>query len=223
MTDACGSDDVYASHIMRRLVIAIACATFFAAPSSARATVVKAMTLEEKTQASPLVVHAIVERVETEWDVPDVRTRTLITMTVLETLKGDAAPGQRIIVHQTGGRIGDFQMTASGLSTYEEGEECVMFLEPLGPYLIEIGIGIGKYGIAVEGGERMVKFAPNVAAFKKQPGQRGIVEEIPPMKPEPLALFLKRVRSYARGIPVDLNPPRKGVELKMIEKKAAAR
>jgi hypothetical protein len=216
MTDACASDDVYAPPMLRRLGIAIACAIFCLAPIRAQATVVKAMTLQEKTQASPLVVHAIVERIETEWEVPGARARTLITLSILEILKGDAAPGQRIIVHQTGGRIGDFHQTASGLSKYEEGEECVLFLEPLGPYLVELGVGIGKYAIESVSGERWVKFAPNVVAFRKVEGERGHVERVPPMEPELLRKFLKRVRSYVENIPTGVSSPRKGATLRTV-------
>jgi hypothetical protein len=202
----------------RRLGISIAFAISLATPSRADATVVKAMTLEEKTQTSPLVVHASVERVEVEWEIPDARARTMITVRVLEVLKGDARPGEKLIVRQTGGKIGDFHQTASGLSKWEEGEECVLFLEPLGPWLIEIGIGIGKYAIEQRGGEKTVTFSPNVVAFRSVLGQRGRVEQMPPFQPTPLPAFLKEVRSYARNIPIQkIIVPKEGLRRKPAE------
>jgi hypothetical protein len=184
-------------------------------PSRADATVVKAMTLEEKTEAAPLIVHAIVERIESEWNLPGASARTLITIRVLETIKGDAAKGETLIVHQSGGRIGDFHQTAPGLSTFEAGEECVLFLEPMGAYLVELGIGIGKYAIEPAGDEKWVTHAPKVAGYRVSTEDgRGRIEPIAPMKPEPLKLFLKRVRSFVQHIPENTVTPRKGVELK---------
>src|SRR5262245_21015966 len=106
------------------------------------------MTLEEQTQASPLEVQVIVERKESEWELIGSRARTLITVKVVDTLKGDAAVGSHLIIRQGGGTIGDFVQTAPGLDAYEEGEECILFLEPIGPYLVTIGFQIGKYNIA---------------------------------------------------------------------------
>lgn len=213
MTDAPRIVDVYAPTMQRWFSLVMGFALLFG-PQAAQATVVKAMTLEEKTAASPLVVHAVVERVESEWEVEGARARTLITVRVLEALKGDAAPEQRLILRQGGGHIGDFHQTAPGMSKFEEGEECVLFLEPLGAMLVEIGIGIGKYGIEDRSGEKWVTFAPNVAAFRVVQGERGHVEHIPPMQPEQLRPFLKRVRSYAKNIPPPQVTPRKGVTLK---------
>jgi hypothetical protein len=213
MTDALVIADVYARTMQRWFSLVIGCALLFG-PQAAQATVVKAMTLEEKTAAAPLVVHAVVERVESDWEIEGARARTLITVRVIETLKGDAARDQRLILRQGGGHIGDFHQTAPGMSKFEEGEECVLFLEPLGAMLVELGIGIGKYGIEDRGRDKWVSFAPNVAAYRVIKGERGHVEEVAPMEPERLSTFLKRVRSFARNIPSPQITPRKGVTLK---------
>lgn len=208
LTDARPVIDVYASHMVRWPGIAIAFAIAFAfvvaTPKEASSTVVKAMTLEEKTQASPLVVHAIVERIESEWELIGGRARTLITVRVIDTLKGEAEVGSHLILRQGGGTIGDFHQTAPGLDRYEEGDECVLFLEPLGPYLVTIGFQIGRYSIA----NGWVTYAPKIAELHVE--QNRIVEAAP-MQPERLDDFKKRVRSYARGIPVLKITPSKGV------------
>src|SRR5437879_1933654 len=77
-------------------------------PSIASATVVRALSLAEKTGVSGLVVHAIVERVESDWDLPGQSANTSITLLVIESLKGDVAAGERVIMRQGGGHIGDF-------------------------------------------------------------------------------------------------------------------
>jgi hypothetical protein len=200
--------------MFRRIAFAIALAAI-AAPSSASATVVKAMTLEEKTQRSPVVVYATVERVESQWDVPDATIETLITVRVVECIKGDVNSGSRLIFRQGGGKIGELIQSAPGMSTYEPGEEVVLFLEPLGALFVELGIGIAKYGIEIRNGERWVSYFPSVAEAHVSPNGRIISVEPPKqMEPEPLASFLKRVRSYARSIPLDAKLPNKAVKVR---------
>jgi hypothetical protein len=189
------------------------------APLGASATVVKAMTLEEKTHSSPVVVRAIVERVESQWEVPDASIETMITVRVLECIKGDAAIGSHLIVRQGGGKIDDLVQTAPGLSTYEPGEEAVLFLEPLGAYLVEIGIGIGKYGVELKDGEPWVTHVPNVAEARfASDGRHVSIQQAQPMKPQPLSAFLKLVRSYARGIPADTKLPNKAFKTRVLER-----
>lgn len=182
----------------------------------AHATVVKWMSLADKTQISPVVVHGIIERVDTEWEVVGAKVRTVATVRVVEAIKGDLAKDERILLRRGGGRIGTFEQTAPGLSVYEPGEEVVLFLEPYGPYLIEIGIGIGKYDVGSDGRSKWVHFAPNVAELKPaEAGRQAKIEDAQPMEPVKLERFLKEVRSYARGIPTaPVAQPRKGASLK---------
>lgn len=179
----------------------------------ADATVVKALTLAEKCAIAPIVVHGLVERVETEWEVPGATLETRVTVKVIEGLKGDAKAGARIIVRQAGGTLGEVTQQIPGTSTFEPGEEAVLFLEPVGPYLVELGIGIGKY--AVDGtGQKLVTHAPEVAGARQDERGRMIVTPLVPMTPEPLASFLKKVRSHVAGIPTETTSPAKGVKLR---------
>lgn len=197
----------------RRPALAFATALFalLAAPSRpAEATVVKAMTLAEKTEASPVVLHALVERVETDWEVPGASLQTFVTLRALETIKGDVAPGEKVTLRQGGGQLGDFIQTAPGLDAWSVGEEVVVFLEPLGPLLVPIGIGIGKYAVERRGEGKWVTHAPDVVTVRIHQDQT-MLEHAPPMTPQPLEGFLKEVRSLALGIPTaDTAQPRKG-------------
>lgn len=182
----------------------------------AQATVVKWMSLAEKTQISAVVVHGTIERVESEWEVEGAKVRTVATVLVKEAIKGDLKPGERFVLRRGGGKIGDFEQTAPGLSEYEPGEEVILFLEPYGPFLIEVGIGIGKYDVDFDGRQHWVNFKPRVAALKPSTdGRPAQIEELEPMEATRLDAFLKEVRSYARGIPTDtVVKPRKGASLK---------
>lgn len=199
--------------------LALAIAFALAAPRTATATVVQALTLEEKCRIAPVIVHAIVERVEAEWEEPGASVQTIITVRVLEPLKGGGEKGARLTIYQGGGQIGEFRQTASGSSSWELGEEAVLFLEPTGPYLVEIGIGIGKYGISSNGKDRWVTHAPHVAGARFERGQPMKIAPIEPIQPVLLPKFLKQVRSLIAGIPLDPPMPRKGASLKVPERK----
>lgn len=200
----------------RPLALSLALGLGVLAPAlPAEATVVKALSLREKVDVAPVVIHGVVDRVEVEWEVPDARIQTLVTVKILECVKGGFEPGDRLIVRRGGGQIGDITQTAPGLSEYEPGEEVVLFLEPFGATYVAIGIGIGKYEVGMMGKEKWVSHAPNVAGVTFREGSPPIVEPIRPMTPEPLHSFLKTVRSYARKIPTEPTAmPRKGAILK---------
>jgi hypothetical protein len=165
----------------------------------AHATTVKLMSLLEKTEASPVVVHGVIERVESRWAVFGARVETIVTLSVLESIKGNVPIGERLTFRQGGGTVEGFTQTAPGLSVFEEGEEVIMFLEPYLETFVPIGIGIGEYEVRRIGREKYVFHDPKVAAVRYGSDQPMRIEPHPRMEPETLAKFLERVRSYARG------------------------
>ncbi len=193
-------------------------ATLLGMAKPAEATVVKDLTLLEKSEVAKVVVHGVVERVEVEWEVPEAKLQTLVTLRILESIKGGFEQGQLITFRRGGGTLGDFTQTAPGLSKYEVGEEVLMFLEPLGASYVGIGIGIGKYEVRVayhqESFVPVVFHDPHVAGLRYQSGRPVGIKQIEPMTPEPLAVFKKRLRSYVRGITNKVRIPANTVELK---------
>lgn len=177
------------------------------APRPAGATVVRALSLEEKTYAAPVIIHATVERVESAWEIPDSSLHTLVTVRVLESLRGGFAPGDRLTIRQLGGDMGDLHQVVSGQSRYEPAEEVVLFLEPSGPDYVEIGVGIAKYAIdrfpsPEANGERLVRHAPEVAeAHLAAGGAVRMIAPVTPMVPEPLPRFLARLRGLVARQP----------------------
>ena len=169
------------------------------APLPAEATVVRALSLYEKAQVAPLIVRARVERVEPVLATDAGSVQTLVTIHVLEVLKGNAKNGDRLLLRHSGGTVGDFTHHVPGQSVYEAGEEAILFLEPWGPYLVEIGIGIGKYPIEVQRGLQVVTHDPKVALARIVPGEPMQIEDSVPMEPEPIDRFTKRLRSYVKG------------------------
>lgn len=186
-----------------------------AAPSEAEATTVRALSLRQKAEIAPVVVHGIVQRTTVEWEVPEARVHTLLTLRVTESVKGGHEPGELIVVRQPGGTLDGFTMTAPGLATYAPGDEVILFLEPFGPYLVSIGIGIGTYRVEAQGDARWVTHAPQVSGVTFVEGRRPVIEPIRPMEPTPLHVFMKTLRSHARKISTQPRAlPRKGAQLK---------
>ena len=182
-------------------LLASAVALGLAAPAPANATVVKASSLIEKVELAPVIIHGTVERIETRWVVPGARLETLVTLNVIEAIKGDFSPKERVTFRRGGGEKDGFTQTAPGLAEYELGEEVIMFLEPLGASYVAIGIGIGKYAVEPWGEGKFVTHDPDVAELrydeileKPHPIRKALA-----MQPEPLSDFKKRLRSYARG------------------------
>ncbi len=219
-----------ASRVAARALATSAVVLAAAWSSPASATVVKAMSLMDKAQEAPVILHAVVQGTETRWMVPGARVETVVTLQVIESIKGGFTRGERVTFRRGGGRIGDFEQTAPGLSQYEAGEEVIMFLEPFGATLVAIGIGIGKYEVEVRdlgkpqarSGQRprrpagdftspitgkvgkFVEHHPDVAVLRYH-GDKASPDDIQPheaMTPEPLPDFLKRLRSYVRGFGV---------------------
>lgn len=193
-------------------------------PRPAAATVVRAETLREKTERAPVIVHAVVEYVHARWTMDETRIETLVTVEVLESLRGTRRARERLTFRRGGGKVGDVWQTAPGLVDYTIGDEVILFLEPFGSTFVTIGIGVGTYRVEPQdlgyGVEPTVVHNPDVAGLRFGPDDRpvGKIEAIAAMTPEPLRVFLKRVRSYAAGTddrpvvlprkePVRLKPP----------------
>jgi hypothetical protein len=182
-----------------RLAIAAGVVTF-ALPATSSATVVRSLSLAQKAAIAPLIVHAEVEKVESRKVSEAVAVETLIHVKVIEGLKGDAKKGQRLVLRQSGGTVGELRHEVVGQSHFTRGEQAILFLEPLpNGRFVEIGVGIGKYGIERTDKGSVVTHAPKVALAIEQPGQPARIEDAQPMTPIPLHDFLVRVRGFAKG------------------------
>jgi hypothetical protein len=162
----------------------------------ATATVVRGLSLAEKADVAELVVLATAVSTETRWVIEGGSTETRVTVKLDEVLKGRASKGETITLLLQGGAIGEFRHEVPGMSTWVVGEQAVLFLErlPDGLY-VELGVGIGKYGVSGAGDARIVTHAPHVALAFVEPAQGMRVEAPTPMAPTKLAEFLKQVRT----------------------------
>lgn len=156
----------------------------------AQATVVRGMTLEQKTQSAPTIVLAEVLSQDTHWVREGGSAETVFTLKVKQSFKGELRAGSTFTLLQAGGRIGQFVHEVPGQSPWKKGEQAVLFLEPFEKHFVEIGVGIGKYGVE----QGIVTHAPKVAVAVVEKGRQMKIEAAQPMKPTPLPAFVAQIK-----------------------------
>ncbi|MCY1045449.1 hypothetical protein OV208_29310 [Corallococcus sp. bb12-1] len=128
-------------HAVRTLVLA---ALLGGLPAGA--TTMLRADLPQMAQASDAVVQGVVRRVQSRWSGDNRRIVTDVEIEVTESLKGTS--GGTVLVTQPGGRVGDIGQVVSGLATFSEGEEVVVFLEKKGASAFQLaGMAQGKYQV----------------------------------------------------------------------------
>ncbi|MFO0726817.1 MAG: hypothetical protein U1E65_23735 [Myxococcota bacterium] len=195
-----------------RLLGPVLALALLGAELSASATVVRAMSLEEKTNACPVIVLAEVQSQETHWVRPGGSAETVFTLKVKESLKGDLKVGSTFTLLQAGGRIGEFLHEVPGQSSWKKGEQAVLFLERFERHYVEVGVGIGKYGIEPSAKGPMVTHNPKVAVAVIDRGRPMKVEAAKPMAPTPLPEFLTTVRNLVNHTQHKTLAPRPAIQ-----------
>ncbi|ADO71203.1 hypothetical protein [Stigmatella aurantiaca] len=119
-------------------------AWLFGVPASA-STMLK-LDLTALSHTSDAVVHGTVRRVESRWSRDHRRILTDVEIEVSESLKGQ--PGSTVLLIQPGGRVGDIGQVVSGMASFTQGEEVVVFLERRGARAFGlVGMSQGKYEV----------------------------------------------------------------------------
>lgn len=180
----------------RRLFVALA----LLAPLSVFASVVLAMSMEEMTTRSPLVVRGTVHRVDTQWAEGKTKIWTYSEVVVQETIKGAARTS--VLVKQPGGVIGNIGEKVSGAAVFTPGEEVVLFLEPAvdeANAFVPFAMSAAKVSLVSKGGKRLAVRDLSGVAFAT-PGKRGVIRPVDEL--ENLGFedaFLARIRTAAKG------------------------
>ncbi len=130
------------------LIVLIAVAS---AVTGARATQVAYMTHRQLGDGSQLVVRGEVVDVRSYWNEKKTKIFTSARVAVEEKYKGSA--GGTIDVVQLGGVVGNVKVTVQGALAWTQGEEVILFLEPLdtvsaGPAEYQVsGFSQGKFNV----------------------------------------------------------------------------
>ncbi|SET50199.1 hypothetical protein [Stigmatella erecta] len=104
------------------------------------------LDLSALSHSSDAVIHGTVRRVESRWSRDHRRILTDVEIEVSEALKGQ--PGSTVLLIQPGGRVGDIGQVVSGMASFTQGEEVVVFLERRGARAFGlVGLSQGKYEV----------------------------------------------------------------------------
>lgn len=141
---AWGTEVVMRSLLRVALVAGMAAA--FTGPAAA--TTIAALSVEQMTDASELVVRGTVESVDVEWDEHG-RIVTVADVRVDATFKGDAEVGDYLRVESPGGSLDGWSMPVVSAARYSVGEDAVLFLSEHadGQTYGTVGMQLGKYSV----------------------------------------------------------------------------
>jgi len=165
---------------MKRAALALA---VLLAAGQAAASAVLTATVEELTRSADLVVRGSVEGHESRYS--GRRIYTTLRIRPSATWKGNAGP--LVEVQIPGGTVGDVSQRVSGVATFDDGEEVVLFLHRAGPAYGVRGLSQGKF--RVEGDAARNQVGGLYRLERKIPAGERIAEEMP------LAELERRVRS----------------------------
>ncbi|MHB8873799.1 MAG: hypothetical protein ACYC8T_08955, partial [Myxococcaceae bacterium] len=114
--------------------------------TAAGATTLLAMDVPALARGADAIVRGSVVGVTSRWTGDHQRIVTEVQIEVADRLKGTAP--QIVTVVQPGGVVGDIGQRVSGLASFAEGEEVVVFLERRagGTFLVE-GMAQGKFRV----------------------------------------------------------------------------
>ena len=152
-------------------------------------------TVEELTQESTLIVHGIVQQVESRWENQDQGTiNSFITVDVVEYIKG--MDESSLVVKQMGGQIGDWGDVISGTPVLNKGDEVVLFLvKHQNSYEIH-SIALGLFRVYADdlGQKMVINDLQNINLIDPSTGKPVEGDETNPAFS--LYQFLGQIRSY---------------------------
>lgn len=162
--------------------------------STAGATTVQKLSLQELAKKSDAIAVAIVEDETARYDV-NKEIYTYITLRVLDPVKG-AQKDQTLTIRQIGGTVGNIASVVSGMPTFKKGEEVVVFLsqKDAAGYPWVMGLQQGKYSISLDDkGQKRVR---NELSDLKLMGLDGSVSDGAKVSSDmPLQAFLDGIRT----------------------------
>ena len=188
---------------MSRSTVAIAAFVLFLVPhQKALATSMLHQDIASLTQSSDAVVRGKVKATQSRWSADHKRIITEVTIEVAEFFKG--AGSSTLVVRQPGGEIDGIGQKVSGLASFAEGEEVVLFLERVetGKYRVN-GMAQGKYRVERSSDKRAVFVVPESTEEAQviDPQTHAPVES--DRQPMELASLKAKVRAAANAHPGD--------------------
>ena len=168
----------------------------------ALATSMLHQNIDSLTQSSDAVVRGKVRATQSRWSADHKRIITDVTIDVAEFFKGGGS--STLVVQQPGGEIDGIGQKVSGLASFSEGEEVVLFLEHLERDKYRVaGMAQGKYRVERSSDKKAVFVVPESAeeALVIDPQTHAPVES--DRRPMELASLKAKIRAAAKSHPGD--------------------
>ncbi len=127
-----------------RFVAFLIAAAAIVSPRLSFASLVVALDLETMVSRADNVAVVDVASVTAAWDERHEQILSTITLTVVESWKGVAAPATQLVVVQPGGSVGDIVQTVFGMTRFSPGERAVVFLQGSAARAHVVGMAQGK-------------------------------------------------------------------------------
>jgi hypothetical protein len=140
--------------------------------SAAWASVVVALSVEELTARSDVVVLGEVTSVQTHWSSDHRHLFRRITVRARETWKGAAGPGGEVAIVVPGGELDGVNETVIGEPMVRVGDVGAFFLEPAGNTHRMVGLSQGFFRQESQG---LVQHIGDLALARPGPGPSGYV------------------------------------------------
>jgi len=117
--------------------------------TTASATTIVPMDLQEMAKASPDIVHGTVVPTGSHWNEDKTLIVTDVRIRVDDTLKGGA--GGEITVTQPGGVVGALRVEIPGVTAFQQNQEAILFLSPQksGNYAVT-GLMQGQFDVVTD-------------------------------------------------------------------------
>lgn len=165
-------------------------------PLAAEATLMRAVTFDEKVENSATIVVGRCIRTESRWDASGKHILTWSTFAVDKTIKGNPQPTRELTVVTPGGKVGHIRQDSIGIPEFEKGDENVLFVRnsELGPTVAYLEQG--AYEVIHEGSEAFVRPVTTEAVHIDE--QRGVA--VPAEAARPLRQFENEVRAAEKRI-----------------------
>jgi hypothetical protein len=138
---------------------------------------------------SGVIVHGRVVRVESQLAGPHRVIESVVTLAVVQSLKGDAAGTVSFLVPN--GQVGRYRRVLVGAPEFIEGDEVVVFLQGRPPAMPSVfGLNQGVYRVARDAAARAMVMPPRMAATNGR-----VVRGDPARVALPIDAFAREVRT----------------------------
>jgi hypothetical protein len=133
------------SKVTTALLVASSIAVSALSPSTANATIMRYLAIEDLTRLSSDIFRGQVVSTDVFWNADHTRIYTAIQVRIHETFKGSTGPDQVVTVTQPGGEKDGIRMDYAGRPEFIDGEEVALFtIRGKNDDFIVVGLKQGK-------------------------------------------------------------------------------